>query len=298
MCGEHERFFTAWGAAKGSSPHVRGARDSSTRFPYPQGIIPACAGSTCRPMLRTLPARDHPRMCGEHRNPASVVAVGTGSSPHVRGAHPHAARNRRGQGIIPACAGSTRTRRQRHRGNGDHPRMCGEHTPQMESYADATGSSPHVRGAPLPDVGHGIQSGIIPACAGSTSLVNCWGGILWDHPRMCGEHDTTISNDGTATGSSPHVRGALVLAHRIDAADGIIPACAGSTAVSFPAPEYAGDHPRMCGEHPTTSGSAGGDSGSSPHVRGARSPRQLKRFSARDHPRMCGEHSEPALSCR
>ena len=34
-----------------------------------------------------------------------------------------------------------------------------------------------------------------------------------DHPRMCGEHDTTITNDGTATGSSPHVRGAPVRAN-------------------------------------------------------------------------------------
>ena len=52
-------------------------------------------------------------------------------------------------------------------------------------------------------------------------------------------------------------------------ADGIIPACAGSTPS---APEVVGgvrDHPRMCGEHAFASSSTLVAVGSSPHVRGA-----------------------------
>ncbi len=92
--------------------------------------------------------------------------------------------------------------------------------------------------------------------------------------------------------------------------DGIIPAHAGNTAPWFVAGCSAGDHPRTCGEHPTTSGALGGDSGSSPHMRGTlqRSTQRHQsagiipahagntthetRFvqRARDHPRTCGEH--------
>ena len=51
-------------------------------------------------------------------------------------------------------------------------------------------------------------------------------------------------------GSSPHVRGARVLALLFENVDGIIPACAGSTMVMLPSVLMARDHPRMCGEHP------------------------------------------------
>ena len=52
--------------------------------------------------------------------------------------------------------------------------------------------------------------GIIPACAGSTSFLR---GLLLlpaDHPRMRGEHFTTILSLTATEGSSPHARGALL----------------------------------------------------------------------------------------
>ena len=86
--------------------------------------------------------------------------------------------------------------------------MCGEHYPIFHEDHRAEGSSPHVRGAlDVHDVGRGLR-GIIPACAGSTTHSELGRSKNGDHPRMCGEHDTTITNDGAATGSSPHVRGA------------------------------------------------------------------------------------------
>ena len=51
-------------------------------------------------------------------------------------------------GIIPACAGSTFIIHA-HRGSyRDHPRMCGEHSVQIDRDNAIKGSSPHVRGAP------------------------------------------------------------------------------------------------------------------------------------------------------
>ena len=131
----------------GSSPHVRGALSLYQPRRHSGGIIPACAGSTSTPSA-TLPARrDHPRMCGEH---AEIAAWGNdcwGSSPHVRGAQGVHQRDSPEDGIIPACAGSTRCLSYACRKMGDHPRMCGEHLERLMLMFGLLGSSPHVRGA-------------------------------------------------------------------------------------------------------------------------------------------------------
>ena len=67
MCGEHRGRGRRRGQEQGSSPHVRGARRGIARHTGKDGIIPACAGSTCRPNRMPGHRRDHPRMCGEHR---------------------------------------------------------------------------------------------------------------------------------------------------------------------------------------------------------------------------------------
>ena len=46
--------------------------------------------------------------------------------------------------------------------------MCGEHVVERRSRRGFKGSSPHVRGAQVGEVAHGVHRGIIPACAGST----------------------------------------------------------------------------------------------------------------------------------
>ena len=78
-----------------------------------------------------------------------------------------------------------------------------------------------------------------------------------------------MSDGQLSPGSSPHVRGAPSTTTTSSLKQGIIPACAGSTAVSLPTLGYAGDHPRMCGEHSVAQLNQDMASGSSPHVRGA-----------------------------
>ena len=70
MCGEHPLTVMWTVMASGSSPHVRGARECWRRFRCGLGIIPACAGSTRREIRLPHFRRDHPRMCGEHRQPS------------------------------------------------------------------------------------------------------------------------------------------------------------------------------------------------------------------------------------
>ena len=188
-------------------------------------------------------------MCGEHFIISARGLGKTGSSPHVRGALSQLQCPCRWLGIIPACAGSTRTLRGFRTGRWDHPRMCGEHVVLPPFFWTVSGSSPHVRGA-LARVGHlRPQPGIIPACAGSTCPSRPSAATAGDHPRMCGEHLPESAICGHSRGSSPHVRGAQNLLPIMQDLDGIIPACAGSTCARLSARLEHGDHPRMCGEH-------------------------------------------------
>ena len=214
---------------EGSSPHVRGAPYRRSSVCLPHGIIPACAGSTCRVGFQPLPIGDHPRMCGEHRSDIDGMTEAAGSSPHVRGAPLSRLEAPRTAGIIPACAGSTFYGHVRQHRRRDHPRMCGEHGEVFNSQRIDRGSSPHVRGARSHSMFTARQHGIIPACAGSTSAGLNHAGGTRDHPRMCGEHARRSLQHGQGKGSSPHVRGALRRISRWKLHRGIIPACAGST---------------------------------------------------------------------
>ena len=147
-------------------------------------------------------------MCGEHDPPCWSLHVFQGSSPHVRGAPKGRSGSKDGTGIIPACAGSTHTRYCVALSTGDHPRMCGEHCFSGNGIGSAQGSSPHVRGAHLDRRLPRRESGIIPACAGSTWPASPPWHSSWDHPRMCGEHFIFGGDLPLTEGSSPHVRGA------------------------------------------------------------------------------------------
>ena len=147
-------------------------------------------------------------MCGEHFTYRDGLTTLQGSSPHVRGAR--GAPNWKGthNGIIPACAGSTKWPAMARRWTRDHPRMCGEHSTGWPNIVNAWGSSPHVRGAPVGAEDAELDVGIIPACAGSTMTQQTNPVNIKDHPRMCGEHQSAPTETVQCQGSSPHVRGA------------------------------------------------------------------------------------------
>ena len=172
MCGEHLVDGDRNRLGRGSSPHVRGARRPRQPGIRPNGIIPACAGSTQVRLRRRPWTEDHPRMCGEHRSGFNALFFLTGSSPHVRGARGRTSFPSRFQGIIPACAGSTGKEKGPKLYRRDHPRMCGEHSLDCTGSSGSVGSSPHVRGAPRSWPKARSRTGIIPACAGSTAW-NC-----------------------------------------------------------------------------------------------------------------------------
>ena len=125
-----------------------------------------------------------------------------------------------------------------------------------------------MRGTPLVIPVRGLASGIIPAYAGNTTLLISPCTDRRDHPRVCGEHQTNLSNQQTMQGSSPRMRGtrgAILLSGGVR---GIIPAYAGNTLVVSFHWILTGDHPRVCGEHVFVQQFDETALGSSPRMRG------------------------------
>ena len=150
VCGEHCPLPGNARERAGSSPRMRGTQGGVVVGGGAHGIIPAYAGNTpCIPVFCGMNG-DHPRVCGEHRNPASVVAVGTGSSPRMRGTHVYKTVGGVLCGIIPAYAGNT-------------PLI-------MIKWWTCLGSSPRMRGTPGRARTAQLDDGIIPAYAGNTGF--------------------------------------------------------------------------------------------------------------------------------
>ena len=77
-----------------------------------------------------------------------------------------------------------------------------------------------------------MLAGITPAYAGKTYLEGCFRQGNRDHPRVCGENDSTALKAEADAGSPPRMRGKL---HEVKVAEpnhGITPAYAGKTAVN------------------------------------------------------------------
>ena len=77
---------------------------------------------------------DHPRVCGEQFFLNGVFQKMKGSPPRVRGTADAPRRRNVDEGITPACAGNRLRRIVPHKGNKDHPRVCGEQTVDGISY--------------------------------------------------------------------------------------------------------------------------------------------------------------------
>ncbi len=168
-------------------------------------------------------------MRGEHDGDGDGPMVGQGSSPHARGTPSVRVPHVNELGIIPACAGNTKTVRVITECSWDHPRMRGEHMKFAVQQDDGSGSSPHARGTQTVRGPYVFPRGIIPACAGNTLMALGIRGVPRDHPRMRGEHWPSSTPLTSRPGSSPHARGTHPNIKRETVFNGIIPACAGNT---------------------------------------------------------------------
>ena len=88
-----------------------------------------------------------------------------------------------------------------------HPRACGEHmVPNFPDKID-DGSSPRLRGTSSPQKPYRSRSRFIPAPAGNIVHVSAGLKVNAVHPRACGEHAASGSDNAASPGSSPRLRG-------------------------------------------------------------------------------------------
>ena len=160
-----------------------------------------------------------------------------------------------------------------------------------------------------------IRPRLIPACAGKTFSKALCLTAHRAHPRVCGENISLPSPNLFAVGSSPRVRGKLLVKMlRTDRAR-LIPACAGKTRPTRAFTTAHRAHPRVCGENLPSPETLAQTTGSSPRVRGKRCYSGLTHFSERlipacagktwnstrgkvtrrAHPRVCGENRGDAV---
>ena len=156
---------------------------------------------------------------------------------------------------------------------------------------------------------------ITPACAGKTSDEDRTLSDRRDHPRVCGENDSSKLESAVYEGSPPRVRGkpyeTIVLARD----KRITPACAGKTIDACDACSAIGDHPRVCGENSSVRNWRSQLQGSPPRVRGklkgkiffiamcgitpacAGKTSETGKGSggSGDHPRVCGENYRSSM---
>ena len=213
-------------------------------------------------------------------------------------------------GLIPARAGKTRPGHQRRTLPPAHPRACGENGGDDHGVPGLEGSSPRVRGKPVPILGSPHPRRLIPARAGKTPALLRRGGPRPAHPRACGENGGHWPGPSRHVGSSPRVRGKPLGFQPLEQRARLIPARAGKT---FLIPRLFLEpwaHPRACGENNLASSISLVKPGSSPRVRGKRRrpfhrvvidglipARAGKTSAARArgawawaHPRACGEN--------
>ena len=170
--------------------------------------------------------------------------------------------------ITPAYAGNTQLS-----GAGgipiwDHPRLRGEHLFRIFKDFFRMGSPPLTRGTPVPRIFLPFSSRITPAYAGNThSILKLFSGFR-DHPRLRGEHDSTLESSPTRLGSPPLTRGTLIKPERRRRQQRITPAYAGNTPCDDILNLIVRDHPRLRGEHLLTAKLIHSKRGSPPLTRG------------------------------
>ena len=152
----------------GSSPLTRGKRTHGVGVGAVDGLIPAHAGKTVRPLSSAVAAEAHPRSRGENHVTMLRWAMRAGSSPLTRGKLRYRGKRWSFQRLIPAHAGKTMTVRENLCRNAAHPRSRGENSTTRPLSRHQTGSSPLTRGkrvAGRPQLG---ADRLIPAHAGKT----------------------------------------------------------------------------------------------------------------------------------
>ena len=183
------------------------------------------------------------------------------------------------------------------------------------SSCSSSGSSPRMRGKHLFTVARAGLGGLIPAHAGKTPPAPTAAGRERAHPRACGENLMMGARKSRIAGSSPRMRGKRSPCGNTPSTLGLIPAHAGKTHRWCDRSQSQRAHPRACGENGPSAPPGPRRPGSSPRMRGKRTPEGMRKGRlglipahagktahddrllrrGRAHPRACGENIVQAI---
>ena len=231
---------------------MRGKAPFITLNDFNGRITPAHAGKRRVYSRFSIPAKDHPRPCGEKIVRHLTVKERLGSPPPMRGKDDILCSRRRHTGITP--------------------RPCGEKAPRRRLKVLSAGSPPPMRGKVRP-IGRafGLMR-ITPAHAGKRKRSRTAAGRHQDHPRPCGEKWQRLWHWRPRAGSPPPMRGKANCPSRSASAKGITPAHAGKRHQIHKQIDQRQDHPRPCGEKLKLLTYASDMLGSPPPMRGKGAP--------------------------
>ena len=174
------------------------------------------------------------------------------------------------------------------------------------------GSSPRMRGTRVDCADRSTPVGLIPTYAGNTCLIKLSSGRGWAHPHVCGEHRRLARPVSASAGSSPRMRGTLLIVAAQKYGIGLIPTYAGNTCRRRGRERRSRAHPHVCGEHQSPGGRTLSNGGSSPRMRGTQNTERYAPIHGgliptyagntsnvpcavrrgRAHPHVCGEHRQ------
>ena len=150
--------------------------------------------------------------------------------------------------FIPAPAGNRTTSCAASSPRPVHPRACGEQPSLPEDTQSLSGSSPRLRGTVLRGRLSPNSQGFIPAPAGNSSPALATPAPEPVHPRACGEQTRIGVVERFLTGSSPRLRGTVILRPALGEIERFIPAPAGNReGVTLTDVPVTGSSPRLRG---------------------------------------------------
>ena len=186
---------------------MRGKHQSRVRGGTGKRNIPAYAGKTTTAGMVSMPAAEHPRVCGENVIPTSERPELMGTSPRMRGKPDDDVIEAVQKRNIPAYAGKTIVLRLGRRPAPEHPRVCGENDEAFKLANADGGTSPRMRGKLRQYFlrHRGLRN--IPAYAGKTGQLGGMAGANLEHPRVCGENRQARARPDTPRRNIPAYAG-------------------------------------------------------------------------------------------
>ncbi len=154
---------------------------------------------------------DHPRTCGEKSITSKSTSKTVGSPPHMRGKALFLQEKALDLRITPAHAGKSLGDSAEPLNLRDHPRTCGEKSESAAGDFRTHGSPPHMREKVRFCHRKKEDKRITPAHAGKSFLWLLSPVFRSDHPRTCGEKQSSEPCSECVPGSPPHMRGKVIV---------------------------------------------------------------------------------------